>query len=116
MTDTAIPKAQEQKSFTRTVAGAAGETMRLVAERWKGGGVSFAVRSTAVPGSKKGKSERGATTQHATFDAARAAVEKMLAQALKLGWRQRENPGFRRAAPDAFATLPAPSAPAKPKK
>ena len=53
--------------------------------------------------------------KHATFEAARAAVEKLAASAAKLGWKGRERSGGFKPRPDAFdaAHLPAPTMPPK---
>jgi hypothetical protein len=60
------------------------------------------------------KRTRGATQEHATADAARAALEKLAASAEKTGWRRSATRSFLRA-PDAFGLgdLPKPGKTAK---
>jgi hypothetical protein len=97
------------KSYSVTLRGADGATLQLVALRKADGTASsYAIHSTKAASGKR-NSERGATQQHASFDAARAAVEKVATEAAKRGWvRKPRTAGFA-AKPDAFslANLPA---------
>jgi len=95
------------QSFSiRLVAGA--EQLTLVAERTTAGW-----RTCAVHRANK-KNSRGATAEHPTIEAARAALEAQARVAEKAGWQQ---PASRRAGfarkPDAFTALPKPGASTK---
>jgi hypothetical protein len=102
----AAPKLTKSATITLTANGA---TMAIVAERKADGSAKTYVITTDA--SKK--SARGMTEQHATFEAARAATEKMAAKAEKLGWMRRQARRGFVAKADAFTTLP--TAPAAPK-
>lgn len=99
-TATATPKLARTATITLTANGA---TMAIVAERTKDAARTYVITTDAAK-----KSQRGMTEQHATFEAAKAATEKMAAKAEKLGWKRRApRPGFVAKA-DAFTALPAP--------
>jgi hypothetical protein len=117
-------QAKESKSYSIRLAGATGEEqMVLRAVRTGSGWRTKAVHS--VPDGKtklasgkvrKRKYERGATASHTTFEAAKAAIEKLAQAAVKAGWTRTERKavGFV-AKPDAFTAdaLPKPSKPRK---
>jgi ribosomal protein L18 len=102
-TTTQEPKAPA-KTATITLT-APGGTVQIVAER-KGEGARVYVITTDT----EKKSARGMTASHQSFEAAKAASEKMAAKAVKMGWTRT----VRRAAftpkPDAFTSLPTPPA------
>ena len=99
-----LPQAPKTATITLT---ANGSTMAIVAER-KGDGAKTYVITT---GPDK-KSARGMTEEHASFEAAKAATEKLAAKAEKLGWKRREARRGFVAKADDFSTLPpAPAAP-----
>lgn len=109
MTETAAPTATAPKlAKTATITLTAnGSTMSIVAER-KGDGARTYVITTDVDKTSK----RGMTESHPTFEAAKAATEKMAAKAEKLGWKRREaRRGFVAKADDFSALPPAPGAP-----
>ena len=56
----------------------------------------------------KGKTSRGMTTKHGTFDEAVATVNKVVAEAQRKGWARSLRAGGFKPRPDAFATLPTP--------
>jgi hypothetical protein len=62
----------------------------------------------------KGKPTRGASAEHATIEQAKAAVDALVLEAVKLGWKERITRAFARRA-DQFdaAHLPAPGKAAK---
>lgn len=92
-----------QKTATITLT-ATGATMAIVAER-KGTGARTYVITTDTATKK---SERGMTEDHhESFEAAKAATEKMAAKAVKLGWHRREARRGFVAKADAFNALPA---------
>jgi hypothetical protein len=90
------------KSATITLTAADGSVMAIVAER-KGDGAKSYVLTT---GADK-KTSRGMTEEHATFDAAKAATEKLAKSATKLGWQRKVTRKGFVAKPDAFSSLPA---------
>jgi hypothetical protein len=99
---------KEPKSRSVTLRGAAGATLTVVAERKATGAACYVLHS--VPGEgKKRKTTRGATTQHANMDAARAAADKLVKDALAKGWTRAERPAGFRPKPDAFTELPSPA-------
>lgn len=101
------PKLAKTSTITLT---ANGSSMSIVAERRAEGARTYVITTDANK-----KSERGMTSQHPTFDAAKSAIEKMADKAEKLGWRR---PAARRgfvARPDSFAVLPAPAPAPTPK-
>ena len=103
-TTTTAKTPKPQQSATITLNGADGATLQLVAER-KGD----AARTYVITTGADKKSQRGMTEPHATFEAAKAATEKMAKAAEKLGWKRRAaRKGFT-PKPDAFSTLPAPA-------
>jgi hypothetical protein len=112
--------AKEKRSFSVGLTGADGAALRVVAAARKDGtAVTFAVHSTGPKVKGQRKNVRGATKQHASLDLARAAVERLVAAAIKGGWtRPTAAVGFK-AREDAFdeSSLPSPNAkPAKSKK
>lgn len=95
---TKLPKSA---SITLTAPGA---TMSIVAERQGDGAKTYVL--TADENGKNTK--RGVSSTHESFEAAKAATEKMAKTAEKLGWvRKQKRQGFV-ARPDAFTTIPAP--------
>ena len=100
----AAPKLPKTATVTLDANGA---TMAIVAERKADGSAKAYVITTDAAK----KSERGMTTAHESFEAAKAATEKMAKAAEKLGWKRRQaRKGFVAKA-DAFTALPAPPAP-----
>jgi hypothetical protein len=97
------------RSYSVSLAGAAGAQLRLVAQRKPdGSAIAYAVLKKA--GSKTG--ERGITTTHRDLPAARAHVDKQAAEAVgpKLGWvRMERKAGFERK-PDKFDVIPSATA------
>ena len=98
-----------RKSFTVNLRGTQeGAQLRLTLKHKKdGSAVTYAVHSTKE-GNKR-KNVRGATEVHATVEDARAAHEKLIAQALKLGWTRKAGGGFK-AKPDSFDARSLPAA------
>jgi len=101
-TEATTPKLPKTATITLT---ASGDTMQIVAER-KGDGARVYVITTDTDKT----SARGMTSLHPTFEAAKAASEKLAAKAVKMGWTRT----VRRVAfvpkPDAFTSLPTPPA------
>lgn len=106
-TETATPKVPKPPQTATITLTAQGATMAIVAER-KGA----AARTYVITTDANKKSQRGMTEGHATFEAAKAATEKMAAKAEKLGWsRPAARRGFVARADDFSALPPAPTAP-----
>jgi hypothetical protein len=102
--------AKAPKTYSVTLHGTEGATLRITATfRRDGTGVTWAAHTTKAANGKR-HSERGATQQHATADAARAAVDKLAEESVKRGWVRKTAQGGFRAKPDAFDvnSLPAP--------
>ena len=97
------------KTATITLRAADG-LMQIVAERKADNSAKTYVLTTDADK----KTERGMTANHPTFEAAKAATEKMAAKAVKLGWQRREARRAFVAAPDAFSDIPAPPKAAAP--
>lgn len=115
-TGTAAPAVAAKGSRTSSVSfrGEAGTELRLVLEtRRDGSARTYAVHSTRE--GKKVRNARGATQRHASAEAARAAQDRLAAQAVKQGWVRKERVGGFAPKPDAFdaAHLPAPAAKAR---
>lgn len=113
--ETTTPSPKPRRSFSVALRDAGGTVLRVVAVRRKDGtATTFAVHAV-----KKGDNRRGATQQHATVDEARAAVERLVTEAVKLGWTRSQRVGGFEPRPDAFdvTSLPKPAAkPAAPAK
>lgn len=93
------PKVAKTATITLT---ANGSTMQIVAERK----ADESARTYVITTDAAKKSERGMTEQHATFELAKAASEKMAKAATKIGWvRRAARRGFVAKA-DAFSSLP----------
>src|SRR5688572_1235217 len=107
-TKAATPKPQQTATVTLHVHGS---TMQIVAERKGEGARTYVITTDAAK-----KSSRGLTESHPTFEAAKAATEKMAKAAVKLGWQRREARRGFVAKPDAFTALPAPPPAPKAKK
>jgi hypothetical protein len=109
-TATAAPAttAKPSKSFSISLHSADGAVLRITAIRRQLGAATYVVKTTNVNG--KRKNERGMTTAFPSLDQAKTAVTKLAADAIKMGWQQRIARGGFKARPDAFTTLPAPSA------
>jgi hypothetical protein len=89
---------------TTTITLRAGDgVMQIVAERKADGARTYVLNTDADK-----KTTRGMTENHPTFEAAKAATEKMAAKAVKLGWQRREARRAFVAKPDAFSDIPAP--------
>src|SRR3954470_22596599 len=109
---TTTPAPQKpQQTATITLSAADGGTLQLVAERKGEGARTYVITSDAAK-----KSQRGMTETHATFEAAKAATEKMATKAEKMGWTRRAARRGFAPKPDAFTALPAPVAAPKAKK
>ena len=96
---------KEPKSFGIRVAARGDLGLWLRAYRTEAGWRSEVVY-------RQGKTNsRGMSAAHATAEQARAALERLAETAAKLGWMRRESrrSGFSRK-PDAFASLPKPTA------
>lgn len=116
-TQTTIPQAEpdapkQPRSFGLVLRSDEGSTLRIqaVASRRDGSVQTFVVHQRPKGPDGKRFSQRGATATHASLEAARAAVERIAAEAVKKGWqRPQRRTGFT-ARPDAFdlAGLPAP--------
>ena len=104
----AIPKPQQTATITLT---ANGSTMAIVAERKAERARTYVITTDADK-----KSARGMTEPHATFEAAKVAIEKMAKAAVKAGWKRKEARRGFVAKADAFTALPAPPPVAKAKK
>jgi hypothetical protein len=77
--------------------------MQIVAERKADGARTYVLTTDADK-----KAERGMTESHPSFEAAKVAIEKIAAKAVKLGWQRRESRRTFTTRPDAFADVPAP--------
>src|SRR5438445_11240272 len=92
----------EAKTATITLT-ANGTRLTLLARRLRDGSAETFVTTTDAAK----KTERGMTEKHATFEAAKAAIATLAADAEKRGWLRRvAGRGFV-AKPDAFTALPA---------
>jgi hypothetical protein len=49
---------------------------------------------------------RGMTSTHNTFDAAVAALQKLVSEAVQKGWKKSERVGGFKRRPDAFTSMP----------
>ncbi len=87
-----------------------GSAMRINATRRSDGTATSFVVVTTVKGGKR-HNARGATERHDSMDAAKAAVAKLAAQAMKLGWSRKAS-GFK-SKPDAFDVAHLPAAKSK---
>lgn len=88
--------------------------LRITASLKKDGtATSYATHATKGAGGKR-QSKRGATEKHEDMARAKAAVEKLAASAIKLGWARGKASGFT-SKPDAFdaSHLPGPGAASK---
>jgi hypothetical protein len=108
-TTKAAPKPQQTATITMTAPD--GATLQLVAERKAEGAKTYVMTMDATK-----KTQRGMTEDHASFDAAKKATEKMATQAAKLGWKRKEARRGFVPKPDAFTALPAPPTAPKAKK
>ena len=54
----------------------------------------------------QGKTQRGMTQRHETFDGAVAQLVELVQDAVKKGWRKSERAGGFKPRPDAFDTIP----------
>lgn len=111
MTATETPAAREPKArrfHSVGLRGDGGQLMRITAEAKKDGSAVTYVTVT-TPG-KKGAA-KGASERHADLDKARARMERLAADAAKLGWTRKASSGGFKARPDAFdaAHLPSPA-------
>src|SRR5438046_980829 len=114
--DAPAPEVRERKrrtNFSTALRGPGeGETLRVYLKQRKDGtAITYAVHVTKD--GKKKKSEKGATERHPGLEPAKATVEKLVADAVKLGWKIPERKGNFQTKPDAFdaTSLPAPGAP-----
>jgi hypothetical protein len=115
-----VPKGEQQpqqakpRSRSESLQGPDGEVLRFVTVYRRRGAVTFAVHTTKDAKGKR-TNVRGATELHGNEAAAQAAVDRMVASAIKLGWVRREGRRGFVARPDAFdaAHLPAASRTAK---
>jgi hypothetical protein len=106
--------AKAPRSFSTTLHGADGATLRIMAlKRADGSAITFAVHT--VKDGKKRKNTRGATEQHPSLDKAKVAMEKLAATALKAGWVKKERAGGFARKPDAFTSSSLPAAKASKK-
>jgi hypothetical protein len=105
----AVPKMPRSFSIS-LVAVDGGSMLRMTAILKKdGSAITFVVHTTKATNGKL-QNTRGATEKHATLDAARTAIDKLVLDAVKLGWSMRKGRGGFKAKPDAFDAkhLPAP--------
>jgi hypothetical protein len=104
---TAAPK--PPRSSSTTLKGDGGTLRVLIVFNKKGGAKTFVLHTTKGADGKN-VNQRGATTEHPTVAAARAAADKLVEQAVKLGWQRSERKAGFTARPDAFtaAALPVP--------
>ncbi len=102
---------KEPKSFAQNLSGPKGDSLRFSAVRRPDGSIDAFV--TLFVRDEKGKvlkSERGASSKHRNFTAAREWVDAGVERALKAGWKRRKGGGGR-SKPDAFTldNLPKPA-------
>ena len=100
-TKPAAPK--QPKSYGIKLTSASGKELVITARVTKSGASSDVTlyKTKAVKGQRR-SGEVGARQEHKTFDAARAAVDKIAADRVKAGWKRPERAfGFARKA-DAF--------------
>jgi len=91
------------KSSGITLKDAAGSVLRFTAVANKDGSAkTFAVYRQVDEAGKTKQVTRGATAVHANLDAARAALEKLVAQATTAGWQKRASSAIGRTKADAF--------------
>jgi len=103
---TSTPKAAKSATVTLSSTGA---KLTLYAVR-KGDNTATTFAVTTDTTGPKPKHSRGLTETHATFEAAKAHLAKLAAQAVAKGWtRKAAGRGFV-AKPDAFSSLPSPKA------
>jgi hypothetical protein len=97
--------AAEPKAKTATITLRADDgktTMQICAERRADGARTYVITTDADK-----KTARGMTENHASFEAAKADIEKIAAKAVKAGWIRPARKAFV-AKPDAFVDIPAP--------
>lgn len=100
--ETAAPAPKLAKTATITLRAADGSTMQICAERLKDSARSYILMTDAAK-----KTTRGMTENHPSFEAAKSAIEKIAAKAVKAGWiRPAPRKGFE-PKPDAFSDIPA---------
>jgi hypothetical protein len=104
-TDTAIVDAPKlAKTATITLRADDGKTtMQVCAERKADGARTYVITTDADK-----KTARGMTENHPSFEAAKSAIEKIAAKAVKAGWTRPEARRGFEAKPDAFSDIPAP--------
>ncbi len=115
-TQTAEVKKQ-RRTFGVRLHGPKKATLRIAARLKRDGtAVTHVIHSVPGAGGKR-QNTRGATATHADLEKAQAAMEKLIADALKLGWIRKERKGFA-AQPDAFdgRSLPSPEGKVKVRK
>ncbi len=104
------PKKEKKEKLPRHVVrlhDSEKNSLRFTAkQKANGSAISFATHTTREEDGKA-KSVRGATANHASFDEAKASVEKGVAAAIKIGWVPR---GGAKSTKDTFNldSLPAP--------
>ena len=101
----AKPKSKSLPMISRTLVDAKGNTLQFNANQRKdGSATSYVNHITRDKEGKLVKSSRGGTNSHASLDAARAAFEGPIKDAVASGWQERKGGGGGgfKARPDSF--------------
>ena len=108
-----VATASEKKTINVTLRGSGAATLHFTAHARKDG--AFTVYAVMRDGTKdaagKKSAVRGATSVHATYEAARKAVDTLVAESVKLGWG-----ASRGASPKAVDSFDASHIPAPPRQ
>ena len=103
MTTVVAPENEIRETKRMSVSlTAGGMRLTLLARRTRTGGETQVITTDA-----KGKSTRGMTERHDTFEAAVDALGNLVQEANRQGWRRTERAGGFKAKPDVFSSMPA---------
>lgn len=100
----------ERRRTNITLEGAGGAMLRITThKREPNTVVAYATHIVKTPSGKTQKT-KGASSVHPSTEEAKSASDKLVANAIKLGWTIKKSAGGFRSKPDAFdaAHLPAP--------
>ncbi len=91
------------KSYGKNLSDGSGATLRFIAVRRKDGSASaYALHIERDKDGKVTGRTRGATTNHADFEAAKKQVNADVQAAMKAGWKARRGGGGFRSVADSF--------------
>jgi hypothetical protein len=101
--------AKVRRSWSARLDGSKDETLRVFTVAKRDGATTYAIHTTGPKG--KRVSKRGMTSSHSDVAAARAAADRLIADAEKNGWKRAQRGGGFVAKEDAFSQLPKPAKP-----